>query len=147
FPMSANGKLDRNALPAPDRHAIVSREYEAPQGETEQKLAAAWQSILELEQVGRHDNFFELGGHSLLVVSLIEQLRQQGLSLEVSTVFSAPTLAAMSARLHQKQDAETSVIPPNLIREDSPHITPAMLPLVTLTQAHIDHIVDHVPGG
>ncbi|BET97550.1 non-ribosomal peptide synthetase [Xenorhabdus taiwanensis] len=147
FPISANGKLDRNALPAPDRHAIVSREYEVPQGETEQKLAAVWQSILELEQVGRHDNFFELGGHSLLVVSLIEQLRQQGLSLEVSAVFSAPTLAAMSARLYQQQDAEIPAIPPNLIREDSPHITPAMLPLVTLTQTQIDHIIDHVPGG
>ncbi|MBD1229689.1 AMP-binding enzyme, partial [Xenorhabdus griffiniae] len=56
FPMSANGKLDRQALPAPDQSAIVSREYEAPQGETEQKLAAVWQSLLELEQVGRHDN-------------------------------------------------------------------------------------------
>ncbi|WP_338804903.1 amino acid adenylation domain-containing protein [Xenorhabdus griffiniae] len=147
FPMSANGKLDRKALPAPDQSAIVSREYEAPQGETEQKLAAVWQSLLELEQVGRHDNFFELGGHSLLVVSLIEQLRQQGLSLAVSAVFAAPTLAAMSARLHQKQDAALAVIPPNLIREDSPQITPAMLPLVTLTQAQIDRIVDHVPGG
>ncbi|WP_411572052.1 non-ribosomal peptide synthetase [Xenorhabdus nematophila] len=58
FPMSANGKLDRKALPAPDRTAIVSREYEAPQGETEQKLAEIWQSLLNLEQVGRQDNFF-----------------------------------------------------------------------------------------
>ncbi|WFQ79904.1 amino acid adenylation domain-containing protein [Xenorhabdus sp. SF857] len=149
FPLSANGKLDRKALPVPDQHAIVSREYEAPQGETEQKLAAVWQSILAREQVGRHDNFFELGGHSLLVVSLIEQLRQQGLSLAVSAVFAAPTLAAMSARLHQKseQDAQAIAIPPNLIREDSPHITPAMLPLVTLTQPQIDQIVDRVPGG
>ncbi|PHM70060.1 non-ribosomal peptide synthetase [Xenorhabdus kozodoii] len=149
FPMSANGKLDRKALPAPDRSAIVNREYEAPQGETEQKLAAIWQSLLDVEQVGRHDNFFELGGHSLRVVSLIEQLRQQGLSLEVSAVFSSPTLAAMSARLNQGDDHATDAqaIPPNLIRADSQHITPDMLPLVTLTQAQIDQIVARVPGG
>ncbi|MDE9558224.1 hypothetical protein KKJ06_23375, partial [Xenorhabdus bovienii] len=81
--------------------STVSREYEAPQGEIEHKLAAVWQSLLKLEQVGRYDNFFELGGHSLLVVSLIEQLRQQGLSIDVSAVFAAPTLASMSTRLSQ----------------------------------------------
>ncbi|MBD2798192.1 non-ribosomal peptide synthetase, partial [Xenorhabdus sp. 18] len=114
-----------------------------------QKLAAVWQSLLNLEQVGRHDHFFELGGHSLLVVSLIEQLRQQGLSLDVSAVFSAPTLAAMSARLSQRRDQETDAlaIPPNLIREDSQIITPDRLPLVALTQPQIDQIVAHVPGG
>ncbi|WP_237386951.1 non-ribosomal peptide synthetase [Xenorhabdus sp. Sc-CR9] len=149
FPMSANGKLDRKALPAPDRTAIVSREYEAPQGETEQKLAAIWQSLLNLEQVGRQDNFFELGGHSLLVVNLIEQLRQKGLSLDVSAVFSAPTLVAMSALIRQNTDQTATMqeVPPNLIFEDSQAITPDMLPLVELEQHQIDQIVDHVTGG
>ncbi|CAM3390103.1 Peptide synthetase XpsB [Xenorhabdus nematophila ATCC 19061] len=149
FPMSANGKLDRKALPAPDRTAIVSREYEAPQGETEQKLAEIWQSLLNLEQVGRQDNFFELGGHSLLVVNLIEQLRQQGLSLDVSAVFSAPTLVAMSAFIRQNTDQIASVldVPPNLILEESQVITPDMLPLVALEQGQIDQIVAHVTGG
>ncbi|SFU42731.1 non-ribosomal peptide synthetase [Xenorhabdus koppenhoeferi] len=149
FPLSANGKLDRKALPAPDRTAIVSREYEAPQGETEQKLAAIWQSLLNLEQVGRQDNFFELGGHSLLVVNLIEQLRQQGLSLDVSAVFSAPTLVAMSAFIRQNTDQIASAldVPPNLILEESQVITPDMLPLVALEQGQIDRIVAHVTGG
>ncbi|MBI6548643.1 non-ribosomal peptide synthetase [Xenorhabdus lircayensis] len=149
FPLSANGKLDRKALPAPDHTATVSRGYEAPQGEIEQTLAAVWQSLLDLEQVGRHDNFFELGGHSLLVVSLIEQLRQQGLSIDVSAVFSAPTLAAMGARLNQNsdQDTEAMTIPPNMIREDSQIITPDMLPLVELTQVQIDQVIARVPGG
>ncbi|WP_038234451.1 non-ribosomal peptide synthetase, partial [Xenorhabdus szentirmaii] len=148
FPMSANGKLDRESLPAPDHTATVSREYEAPQGENEQKLATVWQSLLGLEHVGRHDHFFELGGHSLLVVSLIEQLRQQGLSLDVSAAFSAPTLSAMSARLSENsgQDTGAQAVPPNLIRPDSQAITPDMLPLVELTQAQIDQIVDNVPG-
>ncbi|AOM39415.1 non-ribosomal peptide synthetase [Xenorhabdus hominickii] len=149
FPMSANGKLDRKALPAPDQAAVVSREYQAPEGDTEQQLAAVWQSLLGLEQVGRHDNFFELGGHSLLVVNLIEELRQKNLSLDVSTVFSAPTLAAMSARLDQNsgQSIASQTIPPNPIREDSLAITPEMLPLVELTQNQIDQITGLVPEG
>ncbi|MDX7998149.1 amino acid adenylation domain-containing protein [Xenorhabdus sp. Reich] len=149
FPLSANGKLDRKALPAPDHTAIVNRQYEAPQGETEQTLASVWQSLLSLEQIGRQDNFFELGGHSLLVVNLIEELRQHGLSLDVSSVFSAPTLASMSARLHHNadQDSNALTIPPNLIHEDSQAITPDMLPLVELAQNQIDQIVSLVPEG
>ncbi|WP_143707518.1 non-ribosomal peptide synthetase, partial [Xenorhabdus ehlersii] len=149
FPMSANGKLNRKALPAPDRSAIVNREYEVPQGETEQTLAVVWQSLLNVEQVGRQDNFFELGGHSLLVVNLIEQLRLHDLSLDVNAVFSAPTLAAMSALIRHNNTQTTTLqdVPPNLIREDSSVITPDMLPLVELTQDQIDQIVSHVTDG
>ncbi|WP_262946717.1 amino acid adenylation domain-containing protein, partial [Xenorhabdus indica] len=149
FPVTPNGKLDRKALPVPDRSAIISREYQAPQGETEQQLASVWQALLGLEQVGRHDNFFELGGHSLLVVNLIEELRQRGFTLEVSTVFSSPTLMAMAARLMDTalDDTVTYDVPPNLITDDCQSITPQMLPLVTLTQDHIDQIVTHVSGG
>ncbi|KPA93901.1 AMP-binding enzyme, partial [Pseudomonas asplenii] len=60
FPLTANGKLDRKALPAPDRSAVASRGYEAPEGATEMAIARIWQDLLQLEQVGRHDHFFEL---------------------------------------------------------------------------------------
>ncbi|MES2818300.1 MAG: amino acid adenylation domain-containing protein, partial [Pseudomonadota bacterium] len=66
LPLNANGKLDRNALPAPGLEALVSRVYEAPQGELETQLAAIWHALLGLERVGRQDGFLELGGHSLL---------------------------------------------------------------------------------
>ncbi|MDE1482946.1 non-ribosomal peptide synthetase [Xenorhabdus bovienii] len=152
FPLNPNGKLDRKALPAPDHAATVSREYQAPEGEMEQQLAVIWQALLGLEQVGRQDNFFELGGHSLLVVSLIEQLRQSSLNLDVSAVFSSPTLAAMAARLIVKTSdgsAGTRVqnVPPNLITDGCQAITPEMLPLVALTQDNIDQIVAQIPGG
>ncbi|MDE9445560.1 amino acid adenylation domain-containing protein [Xenorhabdus bovienii] len=149
FPLNPNGKVDRKALPAPDRTAIISREYQAPQGETEQQLAAVWQNLLGLEQIGRQDNFFELGGHSLLVVSLIEQLRLRGLAVSVSAVFSAPTLAAMAAHLTDDaaSDTHTQAVPPNLIPDDCHAITPEMLPLVTLTQDNIDQLVTRVSGG
>ena len=66
FPLTPNGKLDRNALPAPDAAAVPARTYEAPQGEIEETLAAIWAEVLRLDRVGRQDNFFALGGHSLL---------------------------------------------------------------------------------
>ncbi|PPU79103.1 hypothetical protein XsacCFBP4641_20800, partial [Xanthomonas sacchari] len=75
LPLTPNGKLDRAALPAPDQAAVASRAYEAPDGETEQGIAAIWQELLNLERVGRQDHFFELGGHSLLAVRLVTRVR------------------------------------------------------------------------
>ncbi|WP_240000918.1 non-ribosomal peptide synthetase, partial [Photorhabdus sp. S10-54] len=62
FPLTSNGKLDRRALPAPDREAFARQRYEAPQGATETVLAAIWCELLGIEQISRHDNFFTLGG-------------------------------------------------------------------------------------
>ncbi|HYD78164.1 MAG TPA: amino acid adenylation domain-containing protein, partial [Paucimonas sp.] len=83
LPLNTNGKLDRKALPAPDGTAYAARAYEAPQGEAEQAVAAIWQELLGVEQVGRQDDFFELGGHSLLAVQLVSRLRQ-ALGVEVA---------------------------------------------------------------
>jgi hypothetical protein len=77
LPVTSNGKLDRKALPAPDTAALVTREYEAPQGDIEEELATIWQQLLQVERVGRHDNFFELGGHSLLAVQLQARIREE----------------------------------------------------------------------
>ncbi|MBC8943738.1 non-ribosomal peptide synthetase [Xenorhabdus indica] len=149
FPLTPNGKIDRKALPTPKQTDVISREYQAPANTTEQKLAIIWQNLLQLKQVGRHDNFFELGGHSLLVVSLIEQLRQCGFTLQVSAVFSFPVLADMANHLINKtaDDSTAQIIPPNLITNASQIITPDMLPLVLLTQEQIDQIVANVVGG
>ncbi|MDC9591896.1 hypothetical protein PSI23_22155, partial [Xenorhabdus sp. XENO-10] len=57
FPLTPNGKLDRQALPAPDSSAVVTRHYAAPLGETETVLAQIWQDLLGVAQVGRHDHF------------------------------------------------------------------------------------------
>ncbi|MET0266477.1 MAG: amino acid adenylation domain-containing protein [Duganella sp.] len=98
FPLTPNGKVDRKALPAPDRSAVVVRDYEAPRGDTEQVMARIWQVLLKLERVGRQDHFFELGGHSLLAVQLVARLRQEfGREVSLRTLFLHPTLAAFSA--------------------------------------------------
>ncbi|WP_338490669.1 amino acid adenylation domain-containing protein [Pseudomonas trivialis] len=144
LPLTANGKLDRKALPAPDQAALLSRGYEAPQGEVEAVLAQIWQDVLKLERVGRHDHFFELGGHSLLAVSLIERMRQVGLSADVRVLFSQPSLAALAAAIGSGREI---VVPANGIAPGCTHITPSMLSLVHLDPAAIERVVATVPGG
>ncbi|MFJ2387383.1 amino acid adenylation domain-containing protein [Pseudomonas koreensis] len=144
LPLTANGKLDRKALPEPDQDAWLSREYAAPQGAVETALAQVWAEVLQVEQVGRHDNFFELGGHSLLAVTLIERLRQLGLSTDVRVLFSQPTLAALAAAVGSGREVE---VPANLIPPGCTHITPGMLTLLQLDQQSIERVVATVPGG
>ena len=78
LPMNANGKLDRHALPTPDRSRpeLVSS-YEPPVGPAEQRLCEAFGALLNIDRIGRHDNFFELGGSSLLAMRLLEGIQQE----------------------------------------------------------------------
>ncbi|WP_099138049.1 non-ribosomal peptide synthetase [Xenorhabdus szentirmaii] len=148
FPLTPNGKLDRQALPAPDAFAVVSREYEAPVGEVETALAHIWQDLLKLDQVGRHDHFFELGGHSLMIVSLTEQLHNLGWRLEVRNVFATPVLSELAhAILASQNDTHDFVVSPNLISAGCTEITPDMLPLVSLSRDEINAIAKTIPGG
>ncbi|MDO7929211.1 amino acid adenylation domain-containing protein [Pseudomonas sp. KFB-139] len=146
LPLTPNGKLDRRALPVPDQQAFTSRRNEAPQGETETVLATLWQELLGLEKVGRHDRFFELGGHSLMAVTLIDRLRQLGLNADVRSVFTAPSLHELAATLQHGNVLQFET-PANPIPSGCTELTPDLLPLVELSQSHIDHIVMQVPGG
>ncbi|WP_039318243.1 non-ribosomal peptide synthetase, partial [Pectobacterium brasiliense] len=147
FPLTPNGKLDRKALPAPERSAVVTRDYEEPVGDIETALAKIWQDLLGLERVGRYDHFFELGGHSLLIVSLIEKLRHLGLKLDVRSVFTAPTLIELADAIQHDRGESRFITPDNLIPDGAERITPDMLPLVALSQQEIDAIADTVSGG
>ncbi|RMW05563.1 Pyoverdine sidechain peptide synthetase II, D-Asp-L-Thr component [Pseudomonas coronafaciens pv. porri] len=102
LPLTANGKLDRKALPAPDASQLQAA-YVAPQGELEEQLASVWSAVLNVEQVGRSDNFFELGGHSLLAVQMLVRVREQ-LQREVGLkdLFEQPVLADFCAALQEK---------------------------------------------
>jgi arthrofactin-type cyclic lipopeptide synthetase C len=108
LPLTANGKLDRRALPTPDQDAVVSRVYEAPQGEVETLLTQIWQEVLGLEQIGRHDNFFELGGHSLLAVRLLGLLAQAKLTVSLGELFQHESVASL-ALLLQTRTSEVQV--------------------------------------
>jgi aryl carrier-like protein len=144
LPLTGNGKLDRKALPAPEADAYGAGGYEAPEGETEAKLAQIWAEVLKIERIGRHDNFFSLGGHSLLAVTMIERLRRIGLRLDVRAIFATPTLAGMAATAETIPSIQ---VPANRIPPGCQTITPEMLPLVQLTAEEIERIVEKVPGG
>jgi amino acid adenylation domain-containing protein len=145
LPLSPNGKLDRRALPAPGDESRSSSSYEAPQGLKEAAIAAIWSDLLPIERVGRHDSFFELGGNSLLLVDVIERLRLQGWRVEARSVFDEPTVAGLGAVIEPLR-ASTDV-PANGIAPACEHITPAMLPLISLEQEQIDAIVARIEGG
>jgi amino acid adenylation domain-containing protein len=98
LPLTANGKVDRRALPIPDGDRPDLQEvYEAPRSEVERALANIWQEVLHLEKVGVNDNFFDLGGNSLLMVQVHHKLREV-LQCDISIVemFQNPTIKSLA---------------------------------------------------
>lgn len=102
MPLTTNGKLDRKALPLPEIQSAGEERREAPESETERKVAEIFSEVLELKLVGRHANFFEIGGHSLLATLVVSRIRNLfGLELELRVLFEAPTVQALAVRIDQ----------------------------------------------
>ncbi|MGB3499552.1 MAG: amino acid adenylation domain-containing protein, partial [Rhodanobacter lindaniclasticus] len=119
LPVTANGKLDRAALPAPgSARPELAAAYETPVGEAETRLCAAFAASLALDKVGRRDNFFELGGSSLLAVRLVDRLRRDGdATLDVLTFFRDPTPLALAR--HRDHAGADGIEPARLARPRS----------------------------
>ncbi|UKP01065.1 amino acid adenylation domain-containing protein [Nostoc sp. UHCC 0870] len=103
LPLTANGKVDRKALPAPNSSEIyVSYEFVAPRNDIELQLAQIWEDILNIRPIGIKDNFFNLGGHSLLIVRLMAQIQQHfGINLPLATILQNPTVDQIANTLSQ----------------------------------------------
>ncbi|MBR1233998.1 non-ribosomal peptide synthase/polyketide synthase, partial [Bradyrhizobium sp. AUGA SZCCT0182] len=107
LPLTAHGKVDREALPVPDMHAAAA--HVAPRTATETTLAAIWAELLGQPLIGVDDNFFELGGDSIISLQMVGRARQVGLLIEPRDVFRHQTLQelALAARTEQAvPDAE-----------------------------------------
>jgi amino acid adenylation domain-containing protein len=102
LPVTANGKLDRRALPAPRREGSA----DAATTPAEERLLPIWREVLGIDRLGIHDSFFDLGGHSLLATQLMARLRESfGIEMHLRTLFQAPTVAGLAAAL----DAEAGI--------------------------------------
>ncbi len=100
IPVNANGKTDRNVLPTATGENTVRSIYVAPKNNTEEKLAAIWEELLKVEQVGVTDNFFELGGHSLIVNQAINKMyKELNCGVSYQDFFDAPTIEAIADKL------------------------------------------------
>ncbi|MDZ5650800.1 non-ribosomal peptide synthetase [Nitrospirillum sp. BR 11828] len=139
WPLNANGKLDRTALPEPGMDPAVG---EAPATETERRLADVWRELLSIEAVSRDSDFFAAGGHSLLAARLVARLRRMGWDgLALRTVFEAPTLRRLAARL----DAGTATDGVGALPALRP--VPRMGPLPLSPAQQRLWLVDRLTGG
>ena len=112
FPMTPNGKVDRQGLPAPALSGRQLDAADAPSTPTEKVLAAVWAQVLGVDEVGVNDDFFELGGHSLMATQVIAQAREAfGVELPLQAIFEASTVKGLAARLDQ-EGASGSAVPP-----------------------------------
>jgi amino acid adenylation domain-containing protein len=120
LPLTASGKIDRRALPAPTDMSLQGPvEYAAPTNATEELLASVWQDILRLEVVGIHDNFFELGGDSILSIQIVSRLRDQGVNIKPSLLFLHQTISELASALASNGEGS---------KPSAPESTPASPP-------------------
>ncbi|MCF1597262.1 non-ribosomal peptide synthetase [Streptomyces muensis] len=108
LPLSANGKIDRGALPDPGQ-AVAATEYVAPRTPVEEELARIWAEVLGVERVGIHDNFFELGGHSLSAVRMLADVDEKlGVRIPFRVLFAIePTVEELGDRIFEQLRAES----------------------------------------
>jgi acyl-CoA synthetase (AMP-forming)/AMP-acid ligase II len=100
FPLTANGKIDRQALPEPGLALGAEVDDTPPTTQTEERLAEIWREVLELERCGVHADFFRLGGHSLLVPMLLwEVAERMDVSLPIRAFYDSPTIAELALRV------------------------------------------------
>jgi len=119
YPLTPNGKIDRSALPDPDRNASSDSTFVAPKGQIENVIAKIWGKLLLLPQISRFDHFLELGGHSLLAIKLVSRLKQEfSIDLLPSDIFEKPRLDQLAAYV----SGSSTVIHKNIsrIKRDKP---------------------------
>jgi len=126
LPLMKSGKVDRAALPAPERLGVAGIELQPPRTAVERRIAAIWCEVMGLEQVGRTDNFFELGGHSLLATQLLARTEAEfRVELSLRSLFLDATVEGLAAAVESARAAGAPEPPPPI--EPRPHGGP--LPL------------------
>ncbi|MCB0168065.1 MAG: amino acid adenylation domain-containing protein, partial [Anaerolineae bacterium] len=144
IPLTANGKIDRRALPAPDHaRGHVSTTYVVPRTPTEELLAEVWAQVLNLDRVGIYDNFFELGGDSMLSIQVVAKAKAGNLPLSVQHLFQHQTIYALARSVGEASMPTPQTEPFSLITPEGYGQLPDNLedayPLTTLQAGMIFH--------
>lgn len=114
IPMTANGKVDKNALPEPDRTVGTGTQYIAPANITEEKLVSIWQSVLNIDRVGVNDRFFDLGGDSVKAINVVSSINSEfNAELPVSKLFSNPTVREIGEYIDKYSESVCTSIEKN----------------------------------
>jgi len=118
LPLTENGKLDRQALPAPEgASSELERGYLAPRTLVEQRLAEIWSQVLGVDQVGVHSDFFDLGGHSLLATQVMSRARSSfQVELPLRVLFEHPTISELGRKVEQAIGIGSGFQAPPLVR-------------------------------
>jgi arthrofactin-type cyclic lipopeptide synthetase C len=133
LPLTANGKIDRRALPRPSGGAAADEPSAEPSTPIEEMIAAAWREALQVDRLGLHDNFFDVGGHSLLAAKVVSLVRtQMNVDLTIVDLFQAPTISAL-AELLAPRLAEKSA------RDEFDHL---MREIAEMTEAEVQYLLD-----
>jgi acyl carrier protein len=93
--LTPNGKIDRAALPKPER--ALANDHVPPASDTETRLVAIWERLLKIERIGTTDRFFDLGGHSLLAMQLVSAIQMEfSCTVRIQDVFAYPAIKELA---------------------------------------------------
>ena len=107
IPLTPNGKLDKQSLPKLQSRKSRTNRFVPPSNQTEELIHNIWIAVLQDEDIGIHDNFFESGGHSLLAIKVISEIEKfSGKKFPATTLFTAPTIAELSAMVDQEEASQ-----------------------------------------
>ncbi|MCU4776825.1 amino acid adenylation domain-containing protein [Bacillus cereus] len=113
-PLTINGKVDKEALPAPDMSLIKRTEYIEPKTEIEKKLVEIWEELLGYSGISVYDNFFGIGGHSLLAVQLMSKIKKTfNVKIPLTVIFQSGTIAALAKQIDRNKiyKVNNSIVP------------------------------------
>ncbi len=148
MPLTANGKIDRRALPAPDRTVLPGGTFIAPRTPMEKTLAGIWKDVIGLERIGIHDNFFELGGDSIRSIQIVTRAAQIGLQLKPRLFFQHQTIAELAKAAEElqltaeKQPEQSTSTPEQQPERQSVLAIPSHSLLTATEQAQLGRLVN-----
>ena len=149
LPMTASGKLNRRALPAPTACDDGRETYLAPRNEREEALAVAWAEVLKLPRVGVNDNFFDLGGHSLLAAQAVSRASAAlNRTITLRELFQNPTVAQLAACIAETERDRRPALPPipRVPRDRPPPLSFTQLRLWLLDRLEPDNPAYSMPA-